>query len=82
MHLPDALELKRRQVEEAIGRPIVIKQIRTQDPAFRGRIREVAGRLIIEYQIAQSGYFWDVPLIEQLLFNALTGQINLILRDD
>lgn len=80
--LPTRLESRRRQVERAIGRPITIRQVRTAEPTFRGRIRLVGERLVIEYQVAQAGYFWDADLIERLLLHALSGETDFVLREE
>jgi len=81
-NLPAALEARRRQAERALGRPVSIREVRIQDPGFRGRIKMTGERLIIEYQVAQSGYFWEAGLIERLLLLALKGETNLTLRED
>ncbi len=80
--LPARLEKKRRQLQDVIGRPVIIRQVRTQDPHFRGRLRTAEDRLVVEYQVAQAGYFWDVDLIERLLLLALAGQTDSVLRED
>jgi len=79
--LPEPLEEKRRQVEFVLGRPVVIKQVKREDPDFRGRLRVSEGRLVIEYQVAQPGYFWEVETIERLLLLALAGKTNFTLRE-
>jgi hypothetical protein len=80
--LPRRLEEKRRQVEEALGLRVVIREVRTEDAQFRGRLRVSGERLVVEYQVAQAGYFWDVELIERLLLLALAGKTDVILQDE
>lgn len=79
--LPEALEIKRKQVERAAGLPVIIREIKTQDAHFRGRLRRVKDRLMLKYQVAQPGYFWEVQTIEELLLLALAGKTEAILRE-
>ncbi len=79
--LPPDLEDKRRALARALGRPVVIRGIRTPDPEFRGRLRVEPGRVVIEYQVAQHGYFWHVPIIEELLARAAAGESGVELRE-
>jgi len=74
--LPEPLERRRRQVEAALRRSVVVRGVHTPDPAFRGRLRVEPGRVLIEYQVAEHGYFWHVPIIERLLSLALAGEIE------
>ena len=73
--LPPLLEDKRRLLARTLGRPVFIRAIRTPDPRFQGRLRVHPGRVVIEYQIAEHGYFWHIPIIETLLDRAAAGQI-------
>jgi len=79
--LPGLLEEKRRQVELALGRPVLIKQVKREAPDFRGRLRVMKERAVIEYQVAQPGYFWEVETIERLLLLALAGEVDFTLRE-
>ena len=79
--LPEPLEGKRRQVEAALRRTVVVRGIQTPDAAFRGRLRVEPGRVLIEYQIAEHGYFWHIPIIERLLSLALAGETSAELRE-
>jgi len=79
--LPEPLEGKRRQVEAALRRTVVVRGIQTPDAAFRGRLRVKPGRVLIEYQIAEHGYFWHIPIIERLLSLALAGETSAELRE-
>jgi hypothetical protein len=80
--LPEALEIKRKQVERAVDLPVVIREIKTPDAHFRGRLRKLKDHLILEYQVAQPGYFWEVETIEELLLLALAGKTKVILREE
>jgi uncharacterized protein (DUF2126 family) len=79
--LPPQLEDKRRALARALGRPVVIRGIRTPDPDFRGRLRVEPHRVLIEYQVAQAGYFWHLPIIEELLARAADGESQAELRE-
>ncbi len=79
--LPGPVEAKRRQVEAALGRPVIIREVKREDSAFRGRLRVFADRVVIEYQVAQPGYFWEIATIEQLLLLALAGKTDMTLRE-
>ena len=71
--LPPAVEQKRRSLARALGRPVHIRALRTPDADFRGRLRVEPSRVIIEYQVDQPGYFWHIPIIEELLDRAAAG---------
>lgn len=79
--LPRDLERKRRSLARALGRPVLIRGIRTPDAEFRGRLRVERHRVLIEYQVAQAGYFWHIPIIEELLERAGEGESEAELRD-
>jgi len=78
--LPPALEEKRRALARALCRPIHVRGIHTPDPGFRGQLRVEPHRVLIEYQVAQHGYFWHLPIIEELLDRAAAGQARADLR--
>ncbi len=79
--LPPRLETKRRALARKLGRPVYVRGLRTPDPAFRGRLRVEAARVTIEYQVAEAGYFWHIPIIEGLLDRAAAGEQDVELRD-
>ncbi|MFQ6132585.1 MAG: hypothetical protein ACE5R4_11155 [Armatimonadota bacterium] len=56
-----------RAVERATGKRIVLRNVRTCDPSFRGRIAHRPGYVVLEYRDDQPGYFWHVPIVEELL---------------
>ncbi len=78
--LPPTVERKRKSLARALGRPVHIRGLRTPDPDFRGRLRVEPSRVIIEYQVAQPGFFWHLPIIEELLDRAAAGQPEAELR--
>lgn len=77
---PD-IESKRRQVESQIGKPIVIRGIRTDDPHLRGRVTPKSGYLLLEYQVSIPGFFWHFETIEQLLDRIAAGEQEIELRE-
>jgi uncharacterized protein (DUF2126 family) len=79
--LPPELERKRRALARALGRPVHIRGLTTPDRELRGRLRVEPHRVVIEYQISEHGYFWHVPIIEELLGRAAAGQPTAELRE-
>lgn len=78
--LPRPLEQQRRALSRALGRPVRVRSIRTPDPGLRGRLRVERSRVVIEYQVSQEGYFWYVPIVEELLRRAAAGEREVELR--
>jgi hypothetical protein len=78
---PAGLQQSIRQAERAAGMPIVIKEVRVPDTAFRGRVTKKAGFLLLEYQVAQPGYFWHIPIIEELLRRIQAGESDAEIRE-
>jgi hypothetical protein len=76
-----AVGARRTEVERAIGMPIVIRGIRTPDRSLRGRVTRRPGYLLLEYQVAMAGYFWHVPIIEELLARIERGEREIELRE-
>ena len=79
--LPPGIEAKRRSVQQMLERPVLVRGIRVPDPDFRGRLQVEPSRVLIEYQVAQSGYFWHIPIIEELLDEAAAGRTTAELRE-
>jgi len=79
--LPPRLEEKRRALARLLGRPVVVRGLRTPDPDFRGRLQVEPGRVLIEYQVAQPGYFWEIPVIDELLDRAAAGELTASVRE-
>jgi len=78
--LPPALEHKRRRAERALGVPVRIRGVRTRHPSFRGRAVRRPGCVIVEYQVAAAGYFWHVPIIEEILDRLAAGETDIHLE--
>ena len=74
-------EGKRKAVEAQIGMRIVIRGIRAPDPSLRGRVSQRRGYLLLEYQVAQPGYFWELPVVEELLGRIAAGEREITLRE-
>ena len=64
------LERKRRAVAEELGLPVIVRGVRSPDASWKGRLRRSRGRVIIEYQISQAGFFWQARIVERLLEEA------------
>ncbi len=71
-----------RLAEAKAGVPIVIRGVRLSDPAFRGRVTRKAGFLLLEYQVSQAGYFWHIPIIEELLRRIQSGETEPQIREE
>jgi hypothetical protein len=71
--LPPPLEEKRRALSRSLGRPVVVRGIQTPDRALRGRLTVTPDRVLIEYQVPEAGYFWHIPIIEELFDRAGSG---------
>ena len=80
--LPRSLEKMRLDLERRLRCPVVVQEIRTTDPSFRGRLRKRAGALVLEYQVAQKGFFWHIDIVEELLGRAAAGECELELREN
>lgn len=78
--LPRPLERQRRALSRALGRPVRVRAVRTPDRELRGRLRVDPDRVVIEYQVSQEGYFWYVPVAEELLSRAAAGEREVELR--
>lgn len=78
--LPAPLERKRQALARALGKPVSVRGVTTPDRGFRGRLRVQQDRVVIEYQIAEQGYFWHIPIIEELLDLAAGGRTAAELR--
>jgi hypothetical protein len=79
--LPPPVEAKRRAVSQLLGRPVVVRGIRSPDAGLRGRLTVEPGRILIEHQASQAGYFWHIPIIEELLDRAAAGELAAEIRD-
>lgn len=79
--LPPRVESKRAALAQALGRPVVVRGLRSPDPGWRGRLRVSRRLALIEYQVAQHGFFWHIPIIEDLLARAAEGCQEVELRD-
>ena len=80
--LPRPLEQERLQLERALGKRVVVKAVKRENPRFRGRVRHTPRQIVIEYQISQPGYFWEAGLMEKLFLLALKREGDFTLSED
>ncbi len=79
--LPPELERRRQALAHALARPVHVRGMRTPDAGLRGRLRVERDRVVVEYQVTQAGYFWHIPIIEELLARAAAGECRVELRE-
>ena len=77
--LPPPLERRRKELEAKLGLAIRVRGVRTPEVNWRGRLRRSRGRILIEYQISEAGFFWHIPIIERLLEEAGKGESEAII---
>lgn len=75
------LESQVCEVEKAIGKPIVLRAIRTPEQELRGRITSRAGYVLLEYRDETAGYFWHHDIIRELLALVRQGHHDFVLYD-
>lgn len=56
-----------KQVEARTGKQVILRAVRTRNPAFRGRATEKRTHFVLEYRDENPGYFWDRDVIRELL---------------
>lgn len=78
--LPPALEPQRRRAEHALGMRVRVRGVRTRHKSFRGRTVRRQGCVVIEYQVAETGYFWHIPIIEEILDRLAAGETDIHLE--
>ena len=61
------LDARIHQVQQRVGKPLLIRTVRTDEPDFRARVQVRASAVIIEYVEELPGYFWGYELLEELL---------------
>jgi hypothetical protein len=76
------LEPELREVEQTIGKPIVLRAVRTPEPELRGRLVSRPGYVVLEYRDDTAGYFWDHDIIRELLARLRQGERDCVLRDE
>ena len=75
------LETEVCEVEQQIGRRLILRGVKTPDRTFRGRISSRPGYLLLEYRDDTAGYFWDYDIIKKLLALVRQGHRDLVLYD-
>jgi len=61
------IDARIEQVEEAVGKRLIVRSIRTPEPEFRGWVEVRPSAVVIEYVEELPGYFWGFGLLERLL---------------
>jgi hypothetical protein len=79
--LPPSLEPQRRRAERALGMRVWVRGVRRQDHSFRGRAVRRRGWVVVEYQLAEGGYFWHLPIIEEILARLAAGETEVRLEN-
>lgn len=69
------------QAERACGQRVLLRGVKSQDPALRGRVLQRTGHLLVEYRDDTAGYFWAEAIIERLLEAIIAGERDCALRD-
>jgi hypothetical protein len=78
--LPPSLEPQRLRAERALGMPVRVRGVRTRHQSFRGRALRRQGYILVQYQVAQAGYFWHIPIIEEILARLAAGETEVHLE--
>jgi hypothetical protein len=55
------------QVEEAVGKRLIVRSVRTPERDLRGWVEVRPSVVVIEYAEELPGYFWGYELLERLL---------------
>ena len=55
------------QVEDAIGKRLIVRSVTTPEPEFRGWVEVRPLAVVVEYVEELPGYFWGFELLEKLL---------------
>jgi hypothetical protein len=82
MTSPDERDVLRLQAEDALGRRIVLRAIKTPEPGLLGRITDRGAYLLVEYRDETSGYFWDLDALREVLRLAREGKRNVSVYED
>jgi hypothetical protein len=82
MRPASSLDRRVREVEALIGKPIVLRSVRSSDRNLRGRITSIPGAMVLEYRDETAGYFWDCDIVRELLEHLAAGGGPADFRDD
>lgn len=55
------------QVEEHVGKRLIVRSITTPEPQFRAWVEVRPSSVVIEYVEELPGYFWGFELLERIL---------------
>ena len=56
-----------QRIEARTGKRLILRSVRTRSAAFRGRVAERRGHIIVEFRDENPGYFWNHDVIRELL---------------
>jgi len=62
-----AIDERLRRIEEATGKPVVLRAVRPRQCCFRGRVEERGGCFLVEYCDDNPGCSWDHDIVRELL---------------
>ena len=60
--------------------PVRVRGVRTRHKSFRGRSVRRRGYVLVQYQVAAAGYFWHIPIIEEILDRLAVGETDVCLE--
>ncbi len=64
---PLNIDARIAQVEETIGKKLIVRSITTPEPQFRAWVEVRPSAVVVEYTEELPGYFWGFELLEELL---------------
>jgi len=82
MRPASSLDRRVREVEALIGKPIILRSMRSPERNLRGRISSIPGAALLEYRDETAGYFWDCDIVRELLEHLAAGGGPAVFRDD
>lgn len=79
--LSEYLVRKKTRIEKKIGRPVIVRLVRKDDPSLLGTIYRRGRNVIIEYNDRTPGFFWHEEGIARLLAYVENGVEALTIRE-
>ena len=70
-----------KQLEERLGKRLIVRSVRTPEEGFRGRVEVGPSTVLIEYQEDVPGYFWGYELLEELLDYVEEGRPSAVIYE-
>lgn len=56
-----------KRIESQTGKRVLLRPVRSRNPALRGRVAERGAHFVLEYREETAGYFWDHDIVRELL---------------